>query len=469
VPAQPGVQPGPPPSQIWPSAQPVDGRPGFWRSDGVGAPGKVGQQDFTKQLEQHGLFFVQDPPPTDFEKKLQSGQPFSVRITPPPDIDPRQAYWLGQRPTDAELDHMRFEPSGDLAPSTKIWVPGTEPQSSLTVSQDNTIPLRDSKTHELLGYLHRDGETVDTLDRDGNLLSSRGIEEPLERDAVDPIDVLMALVDPGDLIGGELGAATEIGVEDGVKATIKVATSNTEAATTPAVRTAGDVARQIVDRYAGRLVDSGGALRNIIERARDPALRVDGRAAANELRGMLRVLEEGIDGKVAAQVEVIPSSSAGRTPDLAVHFADGTSTRFEMRALTSAPSGRVVPKPDLGPGSLARGLADSTLQRPVSASDITKAIVDKATITPSRPNQLTSVVPGVNPGGTISINITHASANPAMIDAAVRRAVASGKLGVDVQRIEVTYLLPRVAATDPLTRGTMTYLRQPSGTYLRTP
>jgi hypothetical protein len=236
-------------------------------------------------------------------------------------------------------------------------------------------------------------------------------------------------------------------------------------------KTPVQVAQDLMAGYPGRLTDTGGGLARIIERARHPTLRVDGRAAAAELGAVIRVLENGIDGKAVARVEVVPSSSAGRTPDLVVHFTDGTTTRYEIRTLTSAPVGYLTttPKsgatPKTGPGAHARSLAEKTAERPVTVSRIKQAIIDKARVTSTRPSQLTAPLPGVAPGGTIAVNITAADVTLQMIDTAVQQLPS---LGAHVERIDVSYLGPRASTSDPLTRVTATYAQQPSGTYVRT-
>ena len=160
------------------------------------------------------------------------------------------------------------------------------------------------------------------------------------------------------------------------------------------------------------------------------------------------------------------STSAGRTPDLVLHFGDGTTSRYEIRSLTSAPRGHVGSKPDQGPGASARVLAEATVARPVTQSRITAAIVDKARVTATRPSQLTAPLPGVAPGGTIAVNITAAEVNQQMIDTTMQQLPA---LGAHVEQIDVSFLGPRPSTASPLTRITASYVRQPSGAYVRAP
>jgi hypothetical protein len=375
---------------------------------------------------------LRDSPPTDFEKRLEAKQPF------------RHTMHMGSR-------------SGQTEETVNIG----------TVNPEDVMPIRDLPTGEILHYNYRPGGgvTVYTLDREGQPLTTTGLEAPLETPIVDPIDVALVLFDVGPLAAKGLA----IGVRElGNLVSRSLLKETEEAVLAGAVRrTPAQVAQDLATRYSGRLVDSNNALANIIERARHPSLRVDGRAAAAELRGIIDILEEGVGGRAAARVEVIPSSSAGRTPDLVIHFADGSTTRYEMRTLTSAPRGHVTPKADLGSGALARSLAEDTARRPVSRSQIAQAILDKARVTATRPSQLTAPLAGVAPGGTISVNVTAATTNTTIIDGAVQSAAS--RLGPHVERIDVSYLLPRSASTDPLTRGVLTYVRQPNGTYLRMP
>lgn len=362
---------------------------------------------------------IDDGPQSDFEKRLDTKQPFVQRIG----------------------------------------------AGNYVVRDGDVMRIRDNASGEISHYVFRAGETVLALDRQGAVLSSRGLEAPLETPIVDPIDVLFFAVDVAPLAAKGLIAGGR-GVL-GLAARDVIRQAEEKAATGTFRRTATEIAQELTGKYGGRLVDSDGALAQIIQRARNPALRVDGRAAANELRGILGLLEGGLGGRTAARVEVVPATNAGRTPDVVVHFFDGASTRYEMRALTSAPRGYVIPKPDLGRGALARSLAEATALRPVSESDVARAILDKAKSTPFRLSQLTAPLPGVGPGGTIAVNVTAASTNHAVVDGAVQR-VAS-KLGAHVERIDVSFLLPRGAPSDPLLRGTVSYVRQPNGSYLRLP
>jgi hypothetical protein len=348
---------------------------------------------------------------------------------------------------------------------------GTQPitvhdeRGDLVYEPNKVVQVRDRVTRDVMFYHTIKGDTYYVLDREGKILSSSSLEKPLETPAIDPIDVVLFVADVGPIVAKGLSAGgkaiSAAIVRDALTETSEVAAGRAVA------RTPAEVADSLASKYAGRLVDSNNALSGIIERARHPTLRVDGRAAATELRGIIDILEEGIGGKTASHVEVIPASNAGRTPDLVVHFADGSTTRYEMRTLTSAPRGHVIPKADPGRGAVARALAEATAERPVSRSQISQAILDKAKVTPVRPSQLTATLPGVAPGGTISVNITAATPSTAVIDDAVQSV--AGRLGSHVEVVEVSYLMPRSAPTDALTRGTLRYVRQPAGNYLRIP
>jgi len=244
-----------------------------------------------------------------------------------------------------------------------------------------------------------------------------------------------------------------------------VAASTPAPVAAAAARTPAQAAAAYAARWGGRLVDTNNALAGIFTRVRRRTLRVDARAAANELRQIHKLLTEGMDGRVVSAVEVVPSSSAGRTPDLVVRFADGTQTRVEARAATSAPRAHVRPKvPTAGvpasSGATARALAEETARRPVSASDITQALIAKA-----RRGQLRAPLPNVAAGGTVAHEVTHANVTPAMIDTAVNNAAP--QLGADIERITISYLT-RASAAAPLRREVLVYARQ-GNTYVRTP
>lgn len=232
-------------------------------------------------------------------------------------------------------------------------------------------------------------------------------------------------------------------------------------APTPVPKAAGDVAQALRQRFGGRLIDSNNALEQLINRVRDEALRKQGRGAASELQDVIRLLRDGqVDGKPIARVELVPSSSAGRTPDIRIHFADGTQTSWEVRSITSAPQNRVTPKPDAGLGASGRALAEHGQKRSVTASDIAQAIWSKAKNTASRPSQIAS-------GGTISIHVSAADISRAEIANGVQQIAPT--LGAHVERVEITCIGSRASPVDALARDVMVFVRQPNGSYLLTP
>lgn len=156
-----------------------------------------------------------DPPPTEFEAKLQAGKPFQIKIHPKPDIDPRNAVWLGERPTDEQLKNTRFEDPND--PSRRIWVDEGK-EVELGIDSDTTMPIRDFKTHELKGYQVRHGDTITVLDRNGEVRGTRNLEQPLEHPAIDPIDVA--------LLAADLGPIAAKGLQAGGKALLEAATKS---------------------------------------------------------------------------------------------------------------------------------------------------------------------------------------------------------------------------------------------------
>jgi hypothetical protein len=243
-------------------------------------------------------------------------------------------------------------------------------------------------------------------------------------------------------------------------------------ATQQRIRTPQQAAQEYMNRAPGRIVNNNNALEGIFTRVRNETNRVDARAAAHELRIIDQVLKEGFEGKVVSRIEVVPSSSAGRTPDFVGHFADGTSARIEARAITSAPRGNVVPKTDGGLGATARSLAEATNRANVRMGSqtavqtaIEQAILSKAKVTPTRPSQLTAPMAGVNPGGTIWVNVAAAQVEVATIEAAIQRVAP--RLGAHVEQVKVSYLQERFAVTDPLQRGTLTYVRR-NNSYVKT-
>jgi Domain of unknown function (DUF4157)/DNA/RNA non-specific endonuclease len=140
-----------------------------------------------------------DPAPTEFETQLKSEKEFKLPIRPLPEIDPRQATWLGRRPSDEQLRHTRVEAVGDLPSATTIFVPG-DTTGEIKLSNKDVMPVRDNQTHKLLGYRLHMGETVYELDREGHIVLGRGLEAPLEKPPIDPIDIAMLGIDLAPLL-----------------------------------------------------------------------------------------------------------------------------------------------------------------------------------------------------------------------------------------------------------------------------
>ncbi len=158
-------------------------------------PGAASAQDLPS-----GNLLASEPEPTPFEAQLRSGKTFTHTLPPAkPDIDPRAATWIGERPTDAAMKSMQMRAAGDLAPSTRIHMPG-DARTDIPISGTDVSQVRDPKTGELKGYRIRTGETVWEVDRNGNTIDTRGLEAALEEPAVDPLDVLMLGMDLGPMI-----------------------------------------------------------------------------------------------------------------------------------------------------------------------------------------------------------------------------------------------------------------------------
>jgi hypothetical protein len=159
-----------------------------------------------------------DPPPTDFEAKLKEGKPFQIKLHPKPEVDPRKAVWLGPRPSDEQMKGMLFQDVND--PSRNISVPSEEGYD-LDVDGQSTMPIRDFKTHELRGYRVRHGESMYVLDRNGEILTSYGMERPLEHPAIDPIDVAMLAADLGPIAAKGLQAGGKAVLESLAKGGVR--------------------------------------------------------------------------------------------------------------------------------------------------------------------------------------------------------------------------------------------------------
>jgi hypothetical protein len=141
-----------------------------------------------------------DPPRTGFEDQLAGGKPFPVTVTVPAAVDVHDLHWLGGPPTDPHA--LRYELVGH--PDARLT--DQDHTFMLTIDPNATMPVRDYRTGELLGYRVRQGDTLYEFDRNGNHQGGRGLEEPLAAPTIDPIDVGMMVFDLGPVLGKALTA-----------------------------------------------------------------------------------------------------------------------------------------------------------------------------------------------------------------------------------------------------------------------
>jgi hypothetical protein len=156
-----------------------------------------------------------------------------------------------------------------------------------------------------------------------------------------------------------------------------------------------------------------------------------------------------------ARLEVVKSSSAGRTPDFVATFADGTTARLEMRTLTAAPGKLSLPQ-------AGAGLAARTAERLPTVGEVGRAILDKVKSTATRPNQLAAPMAGVAQGGTVAVRLAAGSAPArAALDAEISRIAA--RLPAELRSIEVSWM---ERATNGASRtATAVYARDATGTW----
>lgn len=148
------------------------------------------------------------------------------------------------------------------------------------------------------------------------------------------------------------------------------------------------------------------------------------------------------------RIEVIPSSSAGRSPDLVVDIlqSDGTMrrTRVEINTLTGTTAG---PKP--------RGEAGDNQP---AVDDIANAVRKKARDVPDgQRSQLAAPVAGVPAGGTLAMHLPYAG-----VDATADVGAAMTKLSAFLEKT------PHVEAIEFYLPGAkrLRYVRDSSGTYV---
>jgi Domain of unknown function (DUF4157) len=150
------------------------------------------------------------------------------------------------------------------------------------------------------------------------------------------------------------------------------------------------------------------------------------------------------------RIELIPSSSAGRTPDIVVHVRqpDGSvaKSRYEITAATGAARGYQ----EAGGGG----------SRPTGVEQIVAAVRRKAATTPSKPSQLTSPMTGVAPGGTLAIQLPRATSAQGPVDVAVAMGVLAPELANQPHVQAVEFFVP-----GPKGQGPLRYTRNPDGTF----
>ncbi len=227
----------------------------------------------------------------------------------------------------------------------------------------------------------------------------------------------------------------------------------------PPGKTPQEAATDYANRWGGRLPLNDGLVGIFTRTQGDGSLPVDQRAAAAELGRIHHLLVNGLNGQSITRIDVISPTSTQRTPDLVLHFADGSHTRFEIRSITSAPRGTFTGN------SADRAAATQQRAQPRSAGDLAAAIWSKGRSSSSRRSQLDVPLTGVDPSGTISIVVTGADVTTAIADDAVN-SVAS-RLGTHVRQITISFLGDR-DASGALRRTTLVYDRTGS-VFIRLP
>ena len=165
---------------------------------------------------------------------------------------------------------------------------------------------------------------------------------------------------------------------------------------------------------------------------------------ASELRTLADL--DSRDGVV--QIDVLPSSNDGRSPDFVVTMEDGSKTRVEVVTLT----GR-------GPNYQERG--QGRVDAPPTARDLRSAVMKKARSTPAKPSQLNAPIEGVPTGGTIAVHMRGGADAAGALRGAVRDAMAKARLKGSPHVKEVEFFLPD--------RTIVRYVRQCDGSYAVTP
>jgi Domain of unknown function (DUF4157) len=179
-------------------------------------------------------------------------------------------------------------------------------------------------------------------------------------------------------------------------------------------------------------------------------LPVQTRGAAAELR----VIVDLAGRTEVVRIELIPSSSAGRTPDMLIEVrqADGT-TKISRLEITAATGG--------GRGYKDVGAGGST---ETGIPEIVSAVRRKAASTPSKPSQLTSPVPGVRSGGTLSIQLPRATSAQGPVDVALAMTILAPELAGQPHVEAIEFSIPGPKGQAPLR-----YTRGADGTYTLQP
>jgi len=135
-----------------------------------------------------------------------------------------------------------------------------------------------------------------------------------------------------------------------------------------------------------------------------------------------------------------------------VKQSDGSvvKSRFEITAATGAARGY---QPAGGGGST-----------PTGVEQIVAAVRRKAATTPSKPSQLTSPMAGVDPGGTLAIQLPRSSSGQGPADVAVAMGVLAPELATQPHVQAIEFFVPGPKGTGPLR-----YTRNVNGSYTLQP
>ncbi len=224
-----------------------------------------------------------DPPPTDFEKKLQARQPFPHQVTVPArTLGP--VNWVGRRPSEATIENLPLYEDDNLMRNAYVSKDNILRTKEVTVNlgklnPDDVSPVRDSKTGELTGYRLRTGMTVSELDRDGNIVTNRGLEAPLETPTIDPIDVAFFAADVGPLVAKGLMAGGKLVIRSAAKGLTREATEiGSESIAKSATRMQSKVGQEAIDTALSSAKPSSGVSAENL-----PLVRNAGGNAANDV------------------------------------------------------------------------------------------------------------------------------------------------------------------------------------------